>query len=129
MRPLRVLLVCALLGGPAPDIELPVLPVSHDSDELGELVRLNDLAGEVVVLDFWRTACPPCVAEHATLNELAETYRSQGVRFFGVTDLDTPSSLARFADQHGPFAYPHLADGSNQARRAFRIRGLSGAGT
>lgn len=111
------------LGGPAPDVALSVLPVSHDSDEPGELVRLTDLVGEVVVLDFWFTGCPPCVAEHATLNELAEAYRTRGVRFFGVTDMDTSSSLARFVDRHGPFSYPNLSDRAREAKRAFRIPG------
>jgi peroxiredoxin len=111
------------LGGPAPDIALRILPVSHTSDEAGELVRLSDLIGKVVVLDYWFTGCPPCVAEHATMNELAEAYETEGVEFFGITDLDTSSSLARFADRHGPFSYANLADRDKEAKRALRVPG------
>lgn len=112
-----------ILGGPAPDIALHVLPVAHSLEEPGELVRLSDFVGEAVVLDFWNTGCAPCVAEHATMNELANAYRSRGVRFFGITDLDTSASLARFADQHGPFTYTNLSDRPREAKRAFRVRG------
>ncbi len=112
-----------ILGGPAPEVALRELPVEHGTDEVGALVRLSDVQGDVVVLDFWNTGCRPCIAEHATLNELAESYRDRGVRFFGVSEFDTSASLARFADEHGPFAYPNLSDRPGDGKRAFRVRG------
>jgi len=112
-----------VLGGPAPDVGLHALPVDEAAEGPGELVRLSSFIGEVVVLDFWNTGCRPCVAEHPMLNEVADTYRSRDVRFFGVTDFDTSASLARFADQHGPFTYPNLSDRSTKAKRAFQVSG------
>jgi thiol-disulfide isomerase/thioredoxin len=112
-----------ILGGAAPDFALPVLPADGSTQSPGDTVRLSDHLGHVIVLDFWNTGCKPCVAEHATLGEIAEAFRSRGVRFFGITDFDTPASLARFADLHGPFSYPNLSDRPQSAKRAYRILG------
>ncbi len=112
-----------VMGGPAVDFALPVLP-TDGSDSIGQdSVRLSAHLGQVVVLDFWNSGCAPCVAEHGTLNEVAEEYWSRGVRFFGITDLDTPSSVARFAERHGAFVYPNLSDRGKSVSGAYRARG------
>lgn len=112
-----------VLGGPAPDFALSILTADGTDKLPGDTLRLFDLLGDIIVLDFWNTGCKPCIAEHATLVEVAETYRPRGVRFFGVSDFDTHESLARFSDRHGPFTYPNLSDRGQEAKRAYRIRG------
>jgi thiol-disulfide isomerase/thioredoxin len=51
----------------APDFEVTTLS--------GEAIRLNDLAGKVVVMDFWATWCPPCRASVPELKALTQKYR------------------------------------------------------
>lgn len=60
----------------APDFELP--------DLNGNRVRLSDYAGQVVVLDFWATWCPPCQEEIPHFNELQKEYGSQGFQIIGI---------------------------------------------
>lgn len=53
-------------GVKAPDFALPVLS--------GGTVKLSQLKGKVVVVNFWATWCPPCLQEMPTLNELSGAY-------------------------------------------------------
>ena len=54
----------------------------------GKPVRLADCQGKVVLIDFWATWAPPCVAAFPHLRELYHTYRDQGFTVLGV-NLDS----------------------------------------
>ena len=57
--------------------------------------------GDVVVVNFWASWCPPCRAEHPTLMALA----GEGVRVLGVNMMDDPeNALAFLAEAGNPFA-------------------------
>ena len=75
-----------MIGKPAPKIE------GKDVD--GKPVRLADLKGKVVLVDFWATWCPPCVASFPTLRQLARQHKDQGFAILGVNldDLARPES-------------------------------------
>ena len=47
-------------------------------------MSLADLKGKVVLIDFWATWCPPCVASIPALNALAQKYHDQGFVILGV---------------------------------------------
>ena len=59
------------VGHPLPDLRLE--PLTGD----GQPVRLGDLAGKVVLLDFWGTWCPPCRAEFPHIVAIADKYRDR----------------------------------------------------
>lgn len=105
-----------VLGQEAPDFELPVLSVTAVGEDS---VRLEDIRGQVVALNFWNTGCTPCVAEHATINSIAERYESAGLRYFGINNLDAPKSLAAFEARHGPSSYTQLADRGDQVGASY----------
>jgi len=48
---------------------------------------LQDLKGEVIVLDFWATWCGPCIASMPNIKELVERYEGYPVKVVGVTSL------------------------------------------
>jgi peroxiredoxin len=54
----------------------------------GEHLRLSDLKGKVVVINFWYTFCPPCVAELPALNNLVRDYAERDVVFIAFAKDD-----------------------------------------
>ena len=85
----------AYLNKPAPamtDAVLPGIPGVSDAD----LRR-----GDVVLVNFWASWCPPCRAEHPTLQAL----RDEGIRVVGVNMMDRAEDASGFLTEHGnPFA-------------------------
>ena len=67
----------------------------------GKSVTLSDYKGNVVLLDFWATWCPPCRKEIPGFIELYNTYKSRGLVVIGVSMDDTGdlADVKRFAAQ------------------------------
>ncbi|MCS7002986.1 MAG: TlpA family protein disulfide reductase, partial [Dehalococcoidia bacterium] len=62
----------------------------------GSTVRLADLQGKVVVLNFWASWCVPCREEATTLQQMALRYQDQGVVFLGVNVWDKDADARAF---------------------------------
>lgn len=75
-------------------------------DADGTPQALADWAGEIIVVNFWATWCPPCKREIPDFIEVFEQHRAQGVRFVGLS-IDTPENVAAFASEMG-VTYPLL---------------------
>ncbi len=87
--------------------------------DAGTKVSSSDVAGKVVVLNFWYASCPPCRAEAPTLEKLNKKYASQGVVFFGVNVQDSGPTARSFEKSHG-VTYPSILDaGDGGVRLAF----------
>jgi len=83
-----------LIGQRAPSLEMEYI------DGSGTL-KTDDLLGEVVVMNFWASWCPPCRDEHPALIETSKRYEGTGVRFVGVLHEDTPENGMAFLDELG----------------------------
>lgn len=57
---------------------------------------LPDLAGQVVLVDFWASWCAPCQASFPVLDELQRTYGPRGLVVLGISVDDRPEALAKF---------------------------------
>ena len=68
----------SLEGDEAPEISI--------AKWIGDETSLEDLRGEVVVLDFWATWCGPCMAAIPKNIELVEKYGDEGMTFIGIHD-------------------------------------------
>lgn len=69
-------------GHPAPDFS--------KKDKDGNTIRLSDLKGKYVLIDFWGTWCMPCRKSHPHLVKLHKTYAPRGVQFINVAhEFDT----------------------------------------
>ena len=78
------------VGSSAPSFDFTLL----GSDE-GK--ALADYEGEVVLLNFWATWCPPCLDEMPDLNRLYADYKDQGLRVITISD-ESPEELAAFSE-------------------------------
>lgn len=80
------------VGKPAPDFELPDLE--------GRPVKLAELQGKVVVLNFWATWCPPCLDEMPSLERLHVALGSKGVAVVAVSVDERFSDIGEFVDKY-----------------------------
>jgi len=110
-----------LAGAPAPSFTLPVA-YAYGGAPSNERVRLSDLRGHVVVLDFWASWCGPCKASMPEMNELAEKYRDRNVEVLGINSEPIGVGQLAFVAQSWRFAYPVLADASLEAARGYAVQ-------
>ncbi len=69
----------------------------RDSDRT---VRLSQLRGQVVVLNFWATWCPPCLEELPSLVLMQQRMKSKGVTVLAVSVDADESNYRRFLKDH-----------------------------
>jgi thiol-disulfide isomerase/thioredoxin len=90
------------VGKPAPDFELQVI------GSKGKTLKLSDLKGKAVVINFWATWCEPCKVEMPWLVELQKQYGPQGLQIIGVAMDDSEKKvISSFARKMG-VNYPVL---------------------
>jgi peroxiredoxin len=84
------------VGANAPDFELQSLD--------GRRVKLSDLRGKAVIVNFWATWCQPCKLEMPWFEELHQQYGSQGLEMIGINTDDYISSKDSVRDEVAKFA-------------------------
>lgn len=101
--------------GPAPDFTLRSFE--------GETIRLSDLRGQVVVVNFWASWCPPCREEAPYLESTWRKYQDQGVIFIGIDYVDIETEALAYIDEFN-ISYFNGPDLRTTISQAYNIRGV-----
>jgi peroxiredoxin len=99
----------------APDFELP--------DLRGRRLRLQDLRGHVVLLNFWATWCGPCQEEMPAMERLARDFADRGLLVVAVNHEEAQAVVADFVRDHG-LTFPVLLDPDGGVAERYRVVGL-----
>lgn len=103
-------------SGPAPDFTVTTFD--------GQTIRLSELRGQVVVINFWASWCGPCREEMPALQRLWTRYRDRGVLFLGITYADDDTDSLAFMREFG-VTYPNAPDrGTVISKELYHIQGV-----
>lgn len=89
----------------------------------GENVRLDELKGEVVLVNFWASWCGPCRAELPKLEELHQKYKDMGVTILGI-NIDENLELSQRLLKDVEVNFPILYDFDNKVSKPYDISAM-----
>ena len=99
----------------AKDFDLQLIPDGQ--------LKLTDLQGQVVMVDFWASWCPPCRQEAPILTQVYEEYRDRGVEFVGIDIWDHLGDAEIYLQQEGQ-SYPNGFDAAGVIAIDYGVRGI-----
>lgn len=99
-------------GKTAPDFAL--------KSDSGQNVRLSELRGQVVLVNFWASWCPPCRQELPLLGNLYSQYRTAGFVLLGVNVDDDRKNATAMAQRLG-LRFPTLFDADKAVSRRYGV--------
>jgi cytochrome c biogenesis protein CcmG, thiol:disulfide interchange protein DsbE len=102
------------IGSTAPDFSL--------TDLDGNEVRLADLRGSPVIVNFWASWCGPCVDEFPLLRAAVEEHVDDGLVVIGIVYQDRSEAARAFMERNGG-SWPALMDPDERVATAYNIFG------
>ena len=88
----------------------------------GDTLRLADLRGQTVLVNFWATWCEPCKAEMPDLQAVYENYQSRGFRILGVNLGEGKDQVATWVQRLG-VTFDIVLDDGQQIASEYQLRG------
>ena len=90
----------------------------------GEYIAMDDLRGKVVLLDFWGTWCPPCVASVPSLRSLHKKLEKQPSFVIIGISSDSEAEKWRAFTVENRMVWPQYLDRERKVQRAFEVHGF-----
>ena len=89
----------------------------------GKNIKLSELRGQVVLINFWASWCGPCRQEMPELNKLYSKYKKLGFTILGVNvEEDNTEALKIIKDDK--ISFPILFDTENKVSRLYDVTGM-----
>ncbi len=104
-----------LIGHPAPSFTLTLFD--------GKNVRLQDLRGKVVFLNFWASWCPPCRAEAKELEATWQKFKDKDIVFVGINIQDKEPNAKEFINEFG-ITFPNGRDATGRVAVDYGVWGI-----
>ena len=89
----------------------------------GTACRLRDHHGKVVLVNFWATWCPPCLAEMPAMERLWQQHRDGDFVMVAISVDADPAKVAAFVAEH-KLTFPIVLDPKMQVAGAYGVRAL-----
>jgi peroxiredoxin len=102
----------ASISGPAPNFTLKNID--------GKNVKLSELSGNVVLINFWASWCGPCLQEMPLLNAIHQKYEPLGFTVLGVNVEENSANAKAFLAERG-VDFPILLDSKNQVSKLYDV--------
>lgn len=103
------------LKGPAKDFTL--------KSNTGKNIRLKDLRGQVVMLNFWASWCGPCRQEMPLLDKLYQRYNPAGFTLLGI-NVEADSKAADHLLKEIPVSFPILYDTTSTVSEQYKVSSM-----
>ena len=117
LLPLLALLLTGLLAYLA--LHKPAAPGVQFTTLHGQQLSMQQLQGKVVLVNFWATTCPGCIAEMPKLIDTYQRYRGKGFEVVAVAmAYDPPSQVANYVQAHA-LPFPVALDVQGDIAKAF----------
>lgn len=100
---------------PAPDFTL--------KSRSGENIKLSELRGNVVMVNFWASWCGPCRQEMPLLQQLYDRYQGMGFTLLGVNVDEQPAAALKMLKEI-PVDFPILYDSSNKVSKQYQVKAM-----
>lgn len=112
------------IGTPAPDFVLPVLDQAYLEGDPAT-IRLSDLRGRHVIVNFWAVRCAPCVIEHPELTRIWKRFESRGLSVFGLlSPSDSPERALAWSERNDPDGFPTLVPPDRTVGGEYEVSGI-----
>jgi cytochrome c biogenesis protein CcmG/thiol:disulfide interchange protein DsbE len=124
-----LLLLLTLFGfgllrrGQGPISEGSVVPDFMLTTFEGQEISLQDLAGQIVVINFWSSWCLTCDEEAAALEQAYQMVQDSQVSFLGVNYSDTDWAALDYLEKYG-ITFPNGPDEGTRIAQTFRIKAV-----
>jgi peroxiredoxin len=99
----------------APDFNLTTLD--------GATIRLSDLRGKPVMVNFWASWCGPCRVEMPHIQASHAAHVDEGLVVLGVNQSEPPPTVARFVDEFD-LTFPIPLDSDGKVSKVYQTRAL-----